>query len=69
MAKTDVAKKRTPRGRVAKTNAAGKLVAGGELARVKIATPAVRPKDVDLGSARKAAREYFRKHPKALERA
>ena len=69
MTKGNAAKKQTMRRRAPKTDKAGKTVAAGELARVKIIAPAVRPKDVDLSSARKAAREYFRKHPKALKRA
>jgi hypothetical protein len=63
MSKTNATKKQTMRRRAVKIDKTG------ELARVKIVAPAVRPKDVDLSSARKAAREYFRKHPKALERA
>lgn len=69
MTKNNATKKQTIRRRAIKSDKAGKFVAAGELARVKIVAPAVRPKDVDLSSARKAAREYFRKHPKALERA
>jgi len=69
MHKTNIAKKRVPRRRISKTDKDGDLATAGELSQVRIVAPAVRPKDFDLDSARKAAREYFRKHPKALARA
>jgi len=62
-----MAKKRTPKSWTRRT--AGKRTRQkGELASVTIVPPAVRAKDIDLRAVRRAARDYFIKHPKALER-
>jgi hypothetical protein len=67
-----MAKKHTAKQAAKKRNARdaleGETQGPGKLARVKILPPAVRPKDVDLRPVRKAVREYFRKHPRVLER-
>jgi len=40
---------------------------GGKLAHVRIIRPRIGPEDIDLRAVRRALREYFRTHPKALE--
>jgi hypothetical protein len=58
-ASTKISNRRVTRGKVRK----------GELSCVDLVRPGARAKNIDFKAARKAAREYFIKHPRVLERA